>query len=525
MYKSQIRIGAVLSYVHMALSIIIGLSYTPIMIRLLGQNEYGLYSTVSSLIAILSVLNLGFGSAYQKYYSKYKKAEAFNKIKNLNGLFLTIFSILGVVALCCGLFLLFHIEFVFGSGLTIAEYDTAKILLGIMIAQLTLFFPTSVFTTIITAHEKFLFSKSLMLLKTALSPLLTLPLLLLGYKSIALVSVSLIVSILCDVLSVYYVVFRLKEQFRFGKIEAGLFKELFAYIAFIALHLIVDQVNWNVDKVLLGRFCGTGIVAIYSVGYSIYSYMIYFGTPISSLFIPKIHRITADSGLTITEKKNAYTKVFTKVGRIQYILVGCIVSGFILFGKPFLQLWVGDGYNSSYWVALLLMIPGAIDLIQVIGIEIQRSQNLHKFRGIVYIVMACINIIISIPLCIHWGAIGSAVGTALSFIVVQGIIINIYLYKKCHVDIFFFWRNIMQISLGILPPFVIGGVCMYFFTINSWTLLLLGIAAYCIIYLISVWLIGLNADEKEIACSLGQKLGIIHIFYKIKSRLQHNDKK
>jgi hypothetical protein len=73
MARNQIKIGAILSYVQMALSIIVGLSYTPIMIRLLGQSEYGLYSAVSSVTAILSVLNLGFGSAYQRYYSKYKK--------------------------------------------------------------------------------------------------------------------------------------------------------------------------------------------------------------------------------------------------------------------------------------------------------------------------------------------------------------------------------------------------------------------------------------------------------------------
>ena len=316
MHHAQMKAGAILAYVQMALAIVIGLSYTPIMIRLLGKSEYGLYSTVNSVTAILSVLNLGFGSAYQKYYSKYKKQNEEIKVYRLNGLFLIIFSILGVVAFCCGLFLLCHIELLFDTGLTINEYRTARVLLGILIVQLALFFPTCIFNTIISAHERFVFSKLLQILKTLLCPLFTLPLLLLGFRSIALVSVSLLVSVLCDSLALYYVFFRLKEKFRFGKIESGLFKELLVYISFIALHLITDQINWNVDKILLGRFCGTSAVAVYSVGYSIYSYMIYFGTPISSMFIPKIHRITANHDLSINERKYEYTSIMTKVGRI-----------------------------------------------------------------------------------------------------------------------------------------------------------------------------------------------------------------
>jgi len=506
MPKNQIHSGAILSYIQMFLSIIIGLVYTPIMISLLGQNEYGLYSTVTSVTAMLSVLNLGFGSAYQRYYSKYKKQEDILKISNLNGLFLFIFCILGCIAFVCGVFLLFHIELIFDTGLTAAEYKTARYLLAIQITQLTFFFPTCIFTTIVSAHEKYIFSKSLQILKTLLSPLLTLPLLLIGYKSIALVIVSFAVSIFTDLLNIYYVLFKLKEKFKFGKNETGLLRELLFYISFIALHLITDQINWNVDKILLGRFRGTGAVAIYSVGYSIYSYLIYLGTPIASLFIPKIHRIAADTDLTQTEKYFEYTRVFTKVGRVQYLLIACIVSGFIVFGRQFITLWVGDGYSYSYWVALLLMIPGTIDLIQVIGIEIQRSQNLHKFRGVIYIIMALFNVIISIPLCISWGAIGSAIGTACSLIVVQGVVINIYLYKKCRINIIYFWQNIGRMSLGLLPSLVIGIIVNQFIIYGSWPLFIIGVGAYCVIYITSMWLLGMNKEEKSIVISLWRKL-------------------
>ena len=189
-------------------------------------------------------------------------------------------------------------------------------------------------------------------------------------------------------------------------------------------------------------------------------------------------------------------------------MIGCIISGFILFGKQFIRLWVGDGYSVSYWVTILLMLPGSIDLIQVIGIEIQRSQNLHKFRGIIYIIMAMVNIALSIPLCKRWGAVGSAVGTAFSFLIVQGVIINIYLHKRCNVDIFYYWRSILRMSCGIIPLFIFWGIVVQFYDFCSWFSLILGVLAYCIMYVISMWVCGFNTEEKQLIHTLLLRLKI-----------------
>ena len=48
--KSQLKIGIVLNYLNMFLGNLIPIFYTPIMLELLGQSEYGLYNTVSSII-------------------------------------------------------------------------------------------------------------------------------------------------------------------------------------------------------------------------------------------------------------------------------------------------------------------------------------------------------------------------------------------------------------------------------------------------------------------------------------------
>ena len=200
MKSNQLKAGTILSYAQMLLGIIVGLVYTPIMIKLLGQSEYGLYVTVSSTITMLTVLSLGFNSSYIRYYSRYKKDNDYESIYKLNGLFLLIFLIIGAIALLCGLFLSFNLELVFDTGLTFEEYKIARVLMLLLTANLAVSFPMSVFQCIISAHERFIFLKLLGAVKTVLSPIVTLPILLLGYKSIAVVAVSVSLTLITDIM-------------------------------------------------------------------------------------------------------------------------------------------------------------------------------------------------------------------------------------------------------------------------------------------------------------------------------------
>ena len=73
MKVNQLRVGALLSYVNLAIGSIIPMIYTPIMLRILGQAEYGLYSLSNSIVGYLSLLNFGFGSTIIRYICKYRE--------------------------------------------------------------------------------------------------------------------------------------------------------------------------------------------------------------------------------------------------------------------------------------------------------------------------------------------------------------------------------------------------------------------------------------------------------------------
>ena len=499
MKTNLLKWGSILSYLQMAMNIVIGLVYTPVMIRLLGQSEYGLYQTAASVISMLGILNLGFNAGYIRYFAKYKLNDDKNSIYKLNGLFLIIFSVIGIVALLCGLVICENIKLVFDTGLTSNEYVIAKKLLIISVINLAVSFPMSVFSTIISACEKFIFLKVIGMIKTVVSPLVSLPLLLMGYRSVALVTVSLILSLITDFIYVYYVLNKLKFKFIFHDFEKGLFKSLFAYTAFIALNLIIDQINWNIDKLLLARFKGTTAVAIYSVGSNLYNFYMLFSTSISGVFTPRVHKIVNQTRENLAEQRKQLTDLFVKIGRIQYLLLALIASGVVFFGKQFiLNIWVGKGYDDSYYVALLLIIPASIALTQNVGIEIQRAENKHQFRSIVYTIMALVNLVLSIILCQKYGAIGSAIGTAISLILANGIIMNIYYQKKCNIMVTEFWKNIMKMSAGLIAPIIVGVLLNKFVNLNNIVLFFVSIVIYSVVYVASMWLIAMNKYEKEL---------------------------
>lgn len=483
----------------MGISVAIQLVYTPVMIRLLGQNEYGLYNTVASTISMLSILSLGFNSGYIRYFAIYKKKDDKTSISKLNGLFLIIFLIIGLIALVCGLFLSFHLNLIFDNGLTTVEYAKARILMLLLTFNLGVSFPMSVFQNIISAHEQFIVLKLLGMLKTVFSPLITLPLLLMGYRSIAMVAVTVGVTLFVDIMYFIYVVFKMKEKFIFKDFEKGIFKSLFAYTIFIALNTVIDQINWNIDKLLLGRFKGTSEVAIYSVGFTLYQCYMMFSTSISGVFTPRIHSIVNATKGNLSEQRTELTDLFTRVGRIQFLILGLISTGIAFFGEYFIVgIWAGKGYDKAYYVALLLIIPASIALIQNLGIEIQRAENKHQFRSIVYMIMALINLGLSIVLCQKFGAVGSAIGTAFSLVLANGIIMNIYYNRYCNIDIPLFWKNILRQSVGLIIPILLGISIVKFIEVNSIIKFAVCVLIYTLVYCCSMWLLGMNEYEKNL---------------------------
>lgn len=493
MKTNQLKIGVILSYITMFAQNIIGILYTPIMLRLLGKSEYGLYQLVYSVVSYLGLLSFGFGSAYVRFYSRYKVKDDEDGIARLNGMFITIFLIIALISILAGSVLVVNVELIFKQGLTPSEINTARILMILMVFNLAVTFPSSVFDSYVTAHECYFFQRVVSLLQTVSNPFLTLPLLLMGYKSISLVVVTTVLTLGKFVLNVYYCKKKLNMQFKFKNMQFSLLKEIWVFSFFIFLNMIVDQINWSVDKFILGMFGGTVAVAVYAVGGQINTLYMSLSSSVSSVFIPRINTIVADS-----DDNAKLTDIFTRVGRIQFIVLALVLFGFVLLGKYFISVWAGDGYDSAYYVVLLLIIPVTVPLIQNLGVEIQRAKNMHKFRSIVYFIIAIGNVLLSIPLTKVYGEVGAALGTAITMTLGNVIIMNWYYHARVKLDMKYFWNNIFSLLPAILVSFFIGLAVSKVIVVDSIINFIIVGCIYVLAYIICMYFFGLNSYEKSL---------------------------
>lgn len=494
MKKDEIKLGAILSYVIIALNMIIGVAYTPILTSKLGQSEYGLYSLVASVISYLTILDFGFGNAIIIYTARYRAKGEKEKERKLHGMFLVIYTIIGIVAGIIGVILYFNVNKLFGQSMTADELSKAKILMAILTFNLVMTFPLSIFSSIITAYEKFVFAKILNIARILLNPLIMIILLNMGYKSVALVVVTTCLNIGTLLINMFYCKTKLDTKLKFGKIDKLLLKEICAYSVFIFLNTIIDKINWSVDQFVLGAVAGTVAVAIYSTASHLNTMYLNFSTAISSVLLPKV---------AIMQENNAsdeeFSSIFIKTGRIQYAILALIITGFILFGQEFINImWVGPEYSQAYLIACILMIPVTLPLIQNVGINILQVKNLYKYRTIILFGIAILNVGISIPLAKRWGGVGSAIGTGMALTLGQIIILNVFYYKKVHINIPKFWKEILKMSIPVIAVFTIGIGIKTIMPINTRIMLVSEIIVYAILYVIGMYNFGMNNYEKEL---------------------------
>lgn len=503
--SSQRKSGAVLSYVSIIVSTLVQLVYTPFLIRMLGQSEYGLYSLVSSIIGYLTVLDLGFGNAIVVYTAKYRAQKKYDEEKKLHGMFKIIFFIIGIIAGLLGLVLYLLVPNIFSNTMTNAELEKAKIMMLILAFNLFITFIFSIYSSIITAYEKFTFQKVMSMLNVLLKPLLMIPLLFLGFKSITMTIVITIINIFICLSNYFYCRNKLNIKIRFCGFDKILFKTILGYSIWLFIGAIVDKINWSADQFILGAVCSTAAVSIYSVASQLNNLFLNLSTAISGVLLPKMTKMVANKA-----SKKELTNEMIKVGRIQYFIIFLMCSGLVLFGKQFIIWWAGSDFVDSYYVALLLIIPLCFPLIQNLGLSIMQAMNKYKFKTITTAIMSIFNIIISFYLAKRFGPIGAASGTAIALIICNIIIINIYYNNSIGIDVKKFWKEIFMMTIPFMLPVLVIIIVMNFIRISGLIGFIIYIFIYVVIYSYISYCVVMNSYEKKLVNGILNKVvGVI----------------
>jgi len=490
--KSQLKSGVLISYATMLITNIIPMIYTPIMLRLLGQAEYGIYGISQSIGNYLYLLNMGLGGTIIRYLAKYRASGEHDKEEHVAGMFIQIYTILSIIIIITGLFIAGNIH-LYDNALTTTELDLLKKLIILNTINTAVFMPFNVMGSILVAHEEFIVNKGVAFFTTLLTPFLNLLFLYAGWGSIGFPIVTIITNIIGYSIYTPYALGKIGIKPRFGKPDWPLLKEIFQFTTLVFLTRIVDALYWSTDRLIIGWSLGSIATAVYNIGAVFNGHVSSFSNAISSVLVPK---------LTNMEVQNAsskqFTDIFVRIGRLQYIIVSFVVSAFVSFGQQFINLWAGTGYEDAYWVAIFTMIPATIGLIQNTGTNILYAKNKHLFRAISYFLTAILNISLTILWVNQFGIIGAAFATGIACILEDGIIMNWYYHKKIGINIPLFWKNILKMSPVMLITGTLAWVILKQIGIVSWLHFFIYAIVYTIIYFTLAYLFMMNEYEKNI---------------------------
>lgn len=491
--KSQIKIGIVLNYLNTGLGSLIPIFYTPVMLALLGQNEYGLYKLSSSVTSYLSLISLGIGSAVTRYLIKARTEEGEEAEAGIFGLFMIIFQIIAVAAVVIGSLLCLNLDLWYGQSLSADELGRMQVLVFIMVCNMALGFSVSPYLSVVNAHEKFIFLQCMNILSTCVAPVLNLLVLFMGYASIGMAVSSLLLSMLTRVFYFLYVR-KCCAKPSYQNLPTHLLKEILSFSFWIFVANVVSQLYNATDTVMIGAVpaLGTSGVAVYNIGATFTSIVSSLTTGASNLLAPKTNKMVFGGA-----SNRELTDLAIRVGRLQCFIVMLMVTGFIAFGRCFIRFYAGEGYEESYWVAVFVMIPNMIPLVQSVCLSIIVAQNRHRFRSLVCTGIAVMNVIGTWILMNLIGVVGAALATGVALIIGQGFVMNWYYATHTGLEIGRFWKEVGKIYVMPIGMCVITWIVSRFVNFENVLTMLIGIVLYTVVYCVLNYKWVMNEYERS----------------------------
>lgn len=491
---NQKKLGVILSYLNLIISALVNIINVPLFLSCIGVGEYGIYETIGSLTAYFSILDFGLPATIVVFYSRFSASKDNINKDNVLALCSRIYVFITVAILIVGSSLYFSLDSLYASSLTSDQLLSAKHIYIIFLINVACTLPFQIFNAIITAHERFIFLKGTTLLITIVQAIVVVLAVLNFPSALSIIVVQTVFNLIVSVLRYYYCFRILKIKIKLHFFDKKLFKSILNYSFFIFLNVIADQLFWRSNLIILSVFGNASSVVAYSITFRIvYNYMI-LSTAITSVFLPGIASMVSKG-----VKSKDLSGVFIKVARLQFILLSCIVTGFILFGKKFIYMWsVGKpGLEDSYLMTLLLLIPLTFDLVQGISQNILQAMNKFYLRVIVFLVINFINIGLAVPLSKIYGGLGcAAVTSLLTFLFVA--VLNVFYKKILDLDMETFWKQIFKLLIPVLSCLIIGVFINYIKLERPILDFSVKIILYVIIYIMVMWKFAMNEYEKSL---------------------------
>jgi len=322
----------------------------PYIVHKLTPEIYGIYILSTSLMGLMSFLDLGFGQGIVKFVSAYEAKKDFEGVRDVIGVSAYIYFIMGTI----GAIIIYTFANNLVSLFKVNENykELAQYVFHITAIGFFMNFITSIFSPIPKALQRYDISTKAQTTIWLLLNLSIVGLLYLGYGLKEVIVANLGFGGIRSI--VYYLIFKrilpgIPLQIRFN---LEVFKKIFSFSLFTAINGISGNLVFRVDKMIISGFLGTTAVTYYTIPFM----MIQMGFGLVNSATQFI--FPATSSLSSLGLKEELKEIYRKATKYTAVISSVFTTGFIILGGAFLTLWMGADFAKN--------VEGLIPIIAIV---------------------------------------------------------------------------------------------------------------------------------------------------------------
>jgi O-antigen/teichoic acid export membrane protein len=410
----------------MSLNIVFSLFVTPLVVRSLEKELYGIWSFLNGLLAYSDLLYLGLGSALIKFVAQYRLRGDLLALNRLVSVVFSVYIALGTLSLAGLTVLSQFVAQLFAEPLVGASARAAALTCVLLGVRVMLAFVSSVFAGVLCGQNRFalvngvsigsvtLRAAAIWYLLPGTSPLVTLASIITAIAVLEMLALSVIAWSTNPDLSMRPVTpqaYELRQLYKFG---------IQSFLLVFAIKLISYS-----DTTIIAMMLGATSVALYSLPLQLVEYVRIVIGGISGVFLPRL-AVLVDSGDFMTLRR-----VYLSSIRIAGLVGAWLIGNVIALGVPFLTLWVGSDFGepATYVLVFLCVAAWLHILSSQLPLPFYQALNLLATPARVLLIEASANVALSILLAPRFGIAGVAAATLLPALTVSFVILPRFLCR------------------------------------------------------------------------------------------------
>ena len=464
-----------------------------VFIYTLGKNYLGFNGLFSNIFSILSLTELGMGTAI--IYSMYKPVaqEDHRKIAALLNLYRTFYRIVGIIVAILGLSLLPFLDYLVSGIQDIPELEIIY-LLYLSSSVISYFFAYK--KSMLTVYQQDYISSRINLLINFIQGIIQIAILILWHNYILYLLVLTISTFFNNWLNSLYADYKYQylKEYRSERVDEETKQKIYTDVKAIFVSRISSAIVTSTDNLLISAFVSTIILGLYSN----YIMLINVVNTIINRILDSL--VGSVGNLIAVESIERVYLIFKRVLFINYWLVAFSSMSFFILANPFITLWIGKSYLLSSGIIFMIALNLFMRLIRNTFIMFNNAFGHFVELKKKNIIEPIINIVASLLfiLVFKMGIIGVLLGTFVSNITTNFWFEPYLIFKKCQVSL----KEYFKIAANYLLTSIVAGgltyiLCDICLTGNSWVLFLIRIVICCIAINLIIILIYRKTDEYQ----------------------------